>query len=98
MVKVFCTDCKWYREESNSYNRIISIICNHPLNKIYKDAYKAPNIFKGHGSHPEKLNKNNNCEWFEECKPFSALLGIISFCSVISILVYLCTCFLGVLK
>jgi len=62
-MKVYCKDCKWYREPGIKFFRIyISEECLHP-NAIYEvDSY----LEKRFETMPPKLrNDNNNCKDFE---------------------------------
>ena len=62
MMKVFCKNCINYSCFEGTTNHIIK--CKAPKN--VKDTWymsKAPNFRE-----PREINKNNNCEWFEEKK------------------------------
>ncbi len=68
--KVYCKGCKYFREYSTGIAFGInapffkSIECHFPGNTKYVDKYISRN--KEYKIHPEELNKDNNCQYYQE--------------------------------
>lgn len=56
--RVFCNQCKWI------YTHFGNLDCIYPVNK--KKYYTFLCEFENCIDKPEKLNKNNDCKWFEK--------------------------------
>lgn len=57
MNKVFCINCK------HNWN---GIACEHPDNHYEVETYYSKSTLM---KAPSKLNKNNDCKWFEQFVP-----------------------------
>jgi len=59
---VICVECKYFEnisglcEPGDDY-------CNHPNNLIYRHNWR--NRWTKQIRHPRKINKTNDCEWYE---------------------------------
>jgi len=64
-MKVYCEDCKWYFCFATDTADMSE--CNHPKNMIIVDEsnYKYEWIHKKSKDVPWKLNKNNNCKYYQ---------------------------------
>lgn len=66
MAKVYCKDCIFFKEGEKIPFEFgppdtVRDVCLSPNN--YKDNYKEENVSPK--SQPDKINKWNNCTWFE---------------------------------
>jgi len=60
-MKVFCKDCKHYLYDDDP--QLPSYWCAAPKNCT--DVIKYDRIYLRPKKKPRKLNKNNNCPWYE---------------------------------
>ncbi len=58
-MKVFCINCKWFKDEDLYSGRPAK--CTHPKSLV--DTWKKK---RGRRVSPELLNRNNDCRWFEK--------------------------------
>jgi len=59
-MKVFCTDCKWFRNTLWNIMGIDSAKCQSP-DAVGEDTWHKP---RGRRIRPEKLNEKNDCSYF----------------------------------
>ena len=64
MELVHCCDCNHLKECSFSYYEYSTYECHHPNNCIEKHTWHQKWFTPK--KHPKKINKHNNCQWFEK--------------------------------
>ena len=73
-MKVYCKNCKWFYHiatgvafSCNYGNEIfVNGRCDYKYNSSKSGNWYAPNTKRDIFRHPSKINKNNDCKWFEE--------------------------------
>lgn len=61
--KVYCFDCKHLKSE-NRFKETALHNCRHPENVSVKSSWLYAKT--KYQVSPKKINKNNDCKWFEE--------------------------------
>ena len=85
-MKVYCNDCKWYKDNSfkNSGYYNIKNECNHPTNKETVDHYDK--VYYQYTESPDTLNSNNQCKNYKKSLPVFEILLISIIISIIIVI------------
>ena len=62
-MKVYCKECKYLKSLCNEG---LMYYCCHPENIIVVDSWLG--TYNKYKREPSKINKNNDCKWFEQIK------------------------------
>lgn len=71
--KVYCSDCKYFAREEESYkyhpnstitNYRMVDICRAPKNQVEYDTYKRRYV--RYKRNPESINWRNKCKWYQK--------------------------------
>lgn len=63
--KVFCKECLYLAKVGGNTQWPPVYVCDHPENRNSKyDTWYAPHV--GQKTRPQRINKKNDCSWFEK--------------------------------